>query len=253
MTPHPIRNLFVTAPPPFGVSVPCPVRAQHSQNVRVTLASLWTLPARAPRAAPLFHARAGRLDWPASGSSPSSARCQFCRRAAGTARPALARSARRMPLALCPSSFRCKVKGKRFKIGNRGKGNISAVGTGRARRGEWEGAKKAEFAGLVVTSVVTFRHPRRKPLIIRVADGGGFEPPLPCGKHAFQACAIDHSATHPKLSTCRCVEKTNAPDFAERNSAAKTPGSKRDVGSRVESLESAGPLRRAVPPVVSKV
>jgi hypothetical protein len=29
------------------------------------------------------------------------------------------------------------------------------------------------------------------------ADGGGFEPPIPCGIHAFQACAIDHSATHP--------------------------------------------------------
>ena len=28
-------------------------------------------------------------------------------------------------------------------------------------------------------------------------DGEGFEPSLPFGKHAFQACAIDHSATHP--------------------------------------------------------
>src|SRR5947207_2312861 len=36
------------------------------------------------------------------------------------------------------------------------------------------------------------------------ADGGGFEPPLPFGKHAFQACAIDHSATHPFL--CGCVQ-----------------------------------------------
>jgi hypothetical protein len=30
-----------------------------------------------------------------------------------------------------------------------------------------------------------------------VADGQGFEPWLPFGKHAFQACALDHSATHP--------------------------------------------------------
>src|SRR5947199_369171 len=30
-----------------------------------------------------------------------------------------------------------------------------------------------------------------------LADGQGFEPWLPCGKHAFQACALDHSATHP--------------------------------------------------------
>ena len=28
-------------------------------------------------------------------------------------------------------------------------------------------------------------------------DGQGFEPWLPFGKHAFQACALDHSATHP--------------------------------------------------------
>ena len=39
------------------------------------------------------------------------------------ARP-LARSSRRVRLALCPASFRCKVKGKRFKIGNRGKGTF---------------------------------------------------------------------------------------------------------------------------------
>ena len=31
----------------------------------------------------------------------------------------------------------------------------------------------------------------------RMADGQGFEPWLPFGKHAFQACALDHSATHP--------------------------------------------------------
>lgn len=32
---------------------------------------------------------------------------------------------------------------------------------------------------------------------LAVADGQGFEPWLPFGKHAFQACALDHSATHP--------------------------------------------------------
>ena len=31
-----------------------------------------------------------------------------------------------------------------------------------------------------------------------MADGVGFEPTLPFGKHAFQACAIDHSATRPR-------------------------------------------------------
>ena len=29
------------------------------------------------------------------------------------------------------------------------------------------------------------------------ADGEGFEPSVPCGTHAFQACTIDRSVTHP--------------------------------------------------------
>jgi hypothetical protein len=44
---------------------------------------------------------------------------------------------------------------------------------------------------------VTFRQLRSE--FFRAADGEGFEPSLPFGKHAFQACAIDHSATHPWL------------------------------------------------------
>ena len=28
-------------------------------------------------------------------------------------------------------------------------------------------------------------------------DGRGFEPLVPCGTHAFQACTIDRSVTHP--------------------------------------------------------
>jgi hypothetical protein len=32
---------------------------------------------------------------------------------------------------------------------------------------------------------------------MRLADGGGFEPPVPFGTHAFQACTIDRSVTHP--------------------------------------------------------
>jgi hypothetical protein len=31
-----------------------------------------------------------------------------------------------------------------------------------------------------------------------MADGEGFEPSVPCGTHAFQACPIDRSGTHPK-------------------------------------------------------
>jgi hypothetical protein len=30
-----------------------------------------------------------------------------------------------------------------------------------------------------------------------LAERVGFEPTLPCGKHAFQACAFGHSATFP--------------------------------------------------------
>ena len=33
----------------------------------------------------------------------------------------------------------------------------------------------------------------------QVADGEGFEPSVHCCTHAFQACAIDHSATHPEV------------------------------------------------------
>src|SRR5438105_2374530 len=31
-------------------------------------------------------------------------------------------------------------------------------------------------------------------------DGRGFEPLVPCGTHAFQACTIDRSVTHPSIS-----------------------------------------------------
>src|SRR6266487_53863 len=33
-----------------------------------------------------------------------------------------------------------------------------------------------------------------------MADGGGFEPPVPFGTHAFQACTINHSVTHPSAA-----------------------------------------------------
>jgi hypothetical protein len=33
----------------------------------------------------------------------------------------------------------------------------------------------------------------------KVAERVGFEPTLPCGKHAFQACAFSHSAISPAL------------------------------------------------------
>ncbi len=34
-----------------------------------------------------------------------------------------------------------------------------------------------------------------------LADGGGFEPPVPFGTHALQACTINRSVTHPSQSS----------------------------------------------------
>ena len=38
---------------------------------------------------------------------------------------------------------------------------------------------------------------RRSQICSEMADGEGFEPSVPCGTHAFQACPIDRSGTHP--------------------------------------------------------
>lgn len=45
---------------------------------------------------------------------------------------------------------------------------------------------------------------RKIPMIgiILMAEGRGFEPPIPCGMLAFQASALDHYATPPGL----CVD-----------------------------------------------
>jgi hypothetical protein len=45
--------------------------------------------------------------------------------------------------------------------------------------------------------------PNKLPTI-SLADGGGFEPPVPFGTHAFQACTIDRSVTHP-FACCSAV------------------------------------------------
>ena len=44
------------------------------------------------------------------------------------------------------------------------------------------------------------------PLIL-LAERGGFEPPLRFRKHAFQACAISHSATSPVLEWRREIKQ----------------------------------------------
>jgi hypothetical protein len=44
-------------------------------------------------------------------------------------------------------------------------------------------------------------------LIGELADGEGFEPSVPFwGTHAFQACTIDHSVTHPDGSRNRKID-----------------------------------------------
>jgi hypothetical protein len=37
-------------------------------------------------------------------------------------------------------------------------------------------------------------------IVSETTDGGGFEPPVPFGTHALQACTINHSVTHPERS-----------------------------------------------------
>ena len=60
------------------------------------------------------------------------------------------------------------------------------------------GQKLREIFPLLITlyRFLTRRNPKNR-INTGGADGGGFEPPIPFGIHAFQACAIDHSATHP--------------------------------------------------------
>ena len=41
--------------------------------------------------------------------------------------------------------------------------------------------------------------------IDKLADGRGFEPRVPFGTHAFQACTIDRSVTHPCLYALAAV------------------------------------------------
>lgn len=42
-------------------------------------------------------------------------------------------------------------------------------------------------------------------MVFLYSEDGGFEPPLPCGKHRFQRCAIDHSANLPCLLRILCL------------------------------------------------
>ncbi len=54
------------------------------------------------------------------------------------------------------------------------------------------GAPRSENCGRLATYLID--------LCSKLADGEGFEPSVPCGTHAFQACPIDRSGTHPETS-----------------------------------------------------
>ena len=55
-----------------------------------------------------------------------------------------------------------------------------------------------------------------------MADGGGFEPPVPFGTHAFQACTIDRSVTHP-VTTYRSVSLRSSHDLTEASLQLQPP------------------------------
>ena len=68
------------------------------------------------------------------------------------------------------------------------------------------GEHRQKLRDIITLYVTLCRFPTPKNPKTRIntalADGGGFEPPIPFGIHAFQACAIDHSATHPLAGGC---------------------------------------------------
>ncbi len=50
------------------------------------------------------------------------------------------------------------------------------------------------------------------------AEGEGFEPSIPCGMHAFQACALDHYANPPNMPSIRhwTQNMKSGPPLADR-------------------------------------
>ena len=72
----------------------------------------------------------------------------------------------------------------------------------RGSRRDWQYTKKTsrnklnriDIGGFIMRNVMLTRRSRR----YHEGNGwGGFEPPVPFGTHAFQACTIDRSVTHP--------------------------------------------------------
>jgi hypothetical protein len=63
----------------------------------------------------------------------------------------------------------------------------------------------------------------------KVADGEGFEPSVHCCTHAFQACAIDHSATHPERISSVNTDRRGPASRGQDSSVFHRSRSKRPV------------------------
>jgi hypothetical protein len=84
-----------------------------------------------------------------------------------------------------------------------------------------------------------------------VAERQGFEPWIPCGIHAFQACAFSHSAISPQsLDLTESITLPGPPGICEEWSYRRLnalPGKIRDALQREE-----GDYLRALTPVGNK-
>ncbi len=101
--------------------------------------------------------------------------------------------------------------------------------------------------------VVPDNHRRGNPS----ADGAGFEPAVSFPTHAFQASAIDHSATHPLLkatesrdrrSGWQCSSATNSNEFwrqcppqATQPDAPSTPRLRYNGASHISTMDADDP------------
>ena len=83
----------------------------------------------------------------------------------------------------------------------------------------------------------------RVQIPVKKTDGEGFEPSVHCCTHAFQACAIDHSATHPenvsKVNTDRGVAASRGQDSSVfQRSRSKRPAETAAMVARTRKRRS---------------
>ena len=62
----------------------------------------------------------------------------------------------------------------------------------------------------------------RSKLQQKLAERKGFEPPTHCCEHAFQASALNHSATSPKETFDTWARKYTKANFKSSNTKTKT-------------------------------